>query len=337
MLKTFKRPFYLIMLPLLITASIISIFYTLRAFQFDSDITNRVSINKPKVHLVLISQELDNPYWRQIEHGAKIAAEKNNVILEYVGPVQANMAEQIKLIEMAMASKIDGILTQGLNDQGFTPIINKAMDMGIPVITIDSDVPESKRISYVGTDNYAAGFMAGRALIKDSQGIANVGIITGSFDAVNQRERVRGFQDAVKKEKGIQVVDMKESNIDRIQSAAAAYSLINEHPELDTFFGTSALDGLGIVQMLNDAKNSFDSAVERDQKIRIIGFDDLPETVELIDKGIIDATIIQQPYQMGMESVELMLDYISGQKIVTVYNTDVHVMRKSNLQQGGKR
>lgn len=233
---------------------------------------------------------------------------------------------------MAVASKIDGILTQGLNDEEFAPAIDKAIEMGIPVITIDSDSPGSNRIAYVGTDNYAAGFQAGKALIELSRGEANVGIVTGSLKAANLKERVRGFMDAVKRESNIRILDMQDSNISRIQSAAVAYAMMNEHPKLDTFFGTSALDALGIAQMLEDAKKN---DAEPLRKPRIIGFDDLPETIELVDKGVIDATVVQQPYQMGTVGVELMLDYLKGNRIVTVYNTDARVLRKSDLPEDG--
>lgn len=326
------RPFYLIMLPLLLVAASASVFYAFKAFHFEVNESNQVSMNKSGIHLVLISQELDNPYWHQIEHGARIAAEKHDVTIEYIGPIQASVEEQLKLIEMAVASRIDGILTQGLIGGEFEVIVKKAKEMNVPVITIDSDAPHSDRIAYVGTDNYAAGYLAGKALIKDTGGHANVGVITGSFTASNQKERVLGFMDAVKKEDGIRILDIKESNIDRIQSAAAAYSILAEHGELDTFLGTSALDGLGIAQMLKEARSSMDPVLGVEQNIQIIGFDDLPETMELIEKGNISATIIQKPYQIGMVGVELMLEHINNHQIVTVYNTDAQVVRVPDLQ-----
>jgi ribose transport system substrate-binding protein len=333
------RPFYLVMLPLLLAAASASVFYALKAFHYELNEHNQVSMDKSGIHLVLVSQELDNPYWRQIEHGARISAEKLGVTIEYIGPIQASVDEQLKLIEMAVASKIDGILTQGLIGEEFEAIVNKAKEMDVPVITIDSDAPHSARIAYVGTDNYAAGYMAGKALIKDTGGHANVGVITGSFTASNQKERVLGFMEAVKQEDGIRIVDIKESNIDRIQSAAAAYSILGEHGELDTFLGTSALDGLGIAQMLKEARSSLDPVLGAERNIRIIGFDDLPETMELIEKGNISATVIQKPYQIGMMGVELMLEHINDHQIVTVYNTDVRVIRMADLPnyRGGQR
>ncbi|MCM3785005.1 sugar-binding protein [Neobacillus mesonae] len=329
MFKPWMRPHYILITVLLLLTVYISLFHFMKALNYEPNMSSIPHSHDSRIHLVLISQELDNPYWRLIEHGARSAAEQNKATLEYIGPVEASVSEQIRLIEMAVASKIDGILTQGLDDEQFISIVSQAMDMGIPVITIDSDAPDSRRLAYVGTDNYAAGFMAGKALIQDTGGSANVGIVTGSFHAANLKERVQGFLDAVKREDGIRILDMKESNIDRIGSASAAYTMAKEHEGLDTFFGTSALDAMGIAQMLSDLEQ--DPHAREDTNIRVFGFDDLPETIELIDQGVVNATIVQKPYQMGAEGVELMLDYLDGKRIVSVYNTDARVIRKEDL------
>ncbi|SFS81581.1 sugar-binding protein [Paenibacillus sp. 453mf] len=329
MLKSWLRPHYILIALLLLLTVSISLTHFMKALHYESGMSSITHSHNPEIHLVLISQELDNPYWRLIEHGARSAAEKNHATLEYIGPVEASVSEQIRLIEMAVAAKIDGILTQGLDEEQFVSIVDQAIELGIPVITIDSDAPDSRRLAYVGTDNYAAGFMAGKALIQDTGGNANVGIVTGSFHAANLKERVRGFLDAVKREDGIRILDMKESNIDRIGSASAAYTMSREHEALDTFVGTSALDAMGIAQMLND--RSQDSHASEHKDIRVFGFDDLPETIELIDKGIVSASIVQKPYQMGAEGVELMLDYLGGKRIVSVYNTDARIIRKEDL------
>lgn len=329
MLNSWLRPHYILIALLLLLTVSISLTHFMKALHYESGMSSITHSHNPEIHLVLISQELDNPYWRLIEHGARSAAEQNHATLEYIGPVEASVSEQIRLIEMAVAAKIDGILTQGLDEEQFVSIVDQAIELGIPVITIDSDAPDSRRLAYVGTDNYAAGFMAGKALIQDTGGNANVGIVTGSFHAANLKERVRGFLDAVKREDGIRILDMKESNIDRIGSASAAYTMSREHEALDTFVGTSALDAMGIAQMLND--RSQDSHASEHKDIRVFGFDDLPETIELIDKGIVSASIVQKPYQMGAEGVELMLDYLGGKRIVSVYNTDARIIRKEDL------
>lgn len=179
-----------------------------------------------------------------MEQGAKAAAKETGVYLEYAGPRQANIDEHIHILEKAAASKVDGIMTQGLTEKEFTPVINHIVEKNIPVVTIDTDAPTSKRTAYIGTDNYYAGFIAGRALEEDMHGKANVAIITGSFTASNQQLRVQGFKDAVKEEKGIHIVAVEESHITRVQAAEKAYNILKNIRKSMHFTGQARLTPL---------------------------------------------------------------------------------------------
>lgn len=244
------------------------------------------------------------------------------VLLEYVGPKQANIDVHLKTIEMAAVSKVDGIMTQGLDDQ-FTPLINRVIEQGIPVVTVDTDTENSKRFAYIGTDNYYSGYLAGKALIADTKGHANVAIITGSFYKNHQQERVKGFKDAVKSEKGIHIIDIQESEISRVRAAEKAYQILQNHPNVNAFFGTSALDGVGIAQVVEQYK--------KPGQIYIISFDTLPETLEYIRKGTIQATVVQEPYEMGYGAVKLMIDLINGKKVPSIVHTDTRILRAKDL------
>ncbi|WP_223594392.1 sugar-binding protein [Neobacillus bataviensis] len=278
---------------------------------------------KFQYHLVLVPEELDNEYWRLVERGAKAAAKEYGVLLEYAGPKQANIEDHVKTIEMSAASKVDGIMTQGLSDEQFTPLINRVVAKGIPVITVDTDAANSKRLAYIGTDNYYSGFLAGKALIADTKGKANVAIITGSFYANHMQQRVKGFQDAVKGEKGIHIVTIEESEISRVKAAEKANQILQDYPEVNAFFGTSALDGIEIAHVVEKYKMQ--------NKIYIIGFDTLPETLDYIRKGTIKATVVQEPYQMGYEAVRMMINLIKGIKVPPIVHTNTRIMRITDL------
>ncbi|CAH2715832.1 HTH-type transcriptional repressor PurR [Neobacillus rhizosphaerae] len=280
-------------------------------------------IEKYNYHFMLVPEELDNEYWRLVEKGARAAAKDYHIMLEYVGPKQANIEDHLKTIEMSAASKVDGIMTQGLSDEQFTPLINRVVEKGIPVITVDTDAANSKRIAYIGTDNYYSGFLAGKALIADTKGQANVAIITGSFIKNHQIQRVKGFRDAVMAEKGIQIVDVEESEISRVKAAEKAYKILQDHPEVNAFFGTSALDGIGIAQVVEKYK--------KQDQVYIVGFDTLPETINYMRKGTIKATVVQEPFEMGYKAVKMMIDLIEGQKVPPIVHTDTRILRVGDL------
>ncbi len=281
------------------------------------------AVKKYNYHFVLVAEELDNEYWRLVDEGARAAAKKYDVLLEYAGPKQANLEDHLKTIEMSAAAKVDGIMTQGLSDDQFSPLINKVVAKGIPVITVDTDTANSRRQAYIGTDNYYSGFLAGKALIKDTKGNANVAIITGSFTKNHQIQRVRGFKDAVQFEKGIHIIALEESEISRVIAAEKANQIMQEHPEVNAFFGTSALDGIEIAHVVEKYK--------KQNQIYIIGFDTLPETVKYIRQGTIKATVVQEPYEMGYGAVEMMIHIIEGKRVDPIVHTNTRIARLEDL------
>jgi ribose transport system substrate-binding protein len=295
-------------------------FYGYKVVSHDFPSEDRV-VDMYKYHFVLVPEELDNDYWRLVEKGAQQAAKEYGVLLEYVGPKQANIDEHLKTIEMSMASKVDGILTQGLSDEQFTPLINRVVER-LPVITIDTDAANSNRMAYIGTDNYYSGFMAGKALIEDTKGQANVAIITGNFYANHQQQRVKGFQDAVKSEEGIKIITVEESGISRVRAAEKAYQILTDYPEVTAFYGTSALDAIGIAQVVEKRKPG---------TVYIMGFDTLPETLDYIAEGTIKATVVQEPYEMGYRAIQMMIDLIEGKKVPPVVHTNTRIIRAADL------
>ncbi len=303
-----------------------SVFYGYKVVTHDLPAEDNAAV-KYNYHFVLVPEELDNDYWRLVEKGAKKAAEEHGVLLEYAGPKQANIDEHLKTIEMSMASKVDGIITQGLSDEQFTPLINRVVEK-LPVITIDTDAANSKRMAYIGTDNYYSGFLAGKTLIEDTNGQANVAIITGNFYANHQQQRVQGFRDAVESEEGISIITVEESEISRVRAAEKAYQILSDYPEVNAFYGTSALDAIGIAQVVDKLREP--------NQVYIIGFDSLPETLKYIKNGTIKATVVQEPFEMGYRSVIMMIDLIKGKKVPPVIHTNTRVMREEDLPEISK-
>ena len=119
---------------------------------------------RPKI--VLISHVKTNPYWINIKEGAERAAKERGAVIEFLGPTTASTEEGLKLFDMATSAKVSGIITYVQEEGKYKSKINSAMEKGVPVVTIDSDEEDSKRIAYVGTDNILAGESAGAEMIK---------------------------------------------------------------------------------------------------------------------------------------------------------------------------
>jgi ABC-type sugar transport system, periplasmic component len=276
----------------------------------DLDIGQR--INAPRI--ALVAHVKDNPYWQVIKKGAEDAAKERGAILEYYGPEAPNVTENLKLIDMNIAARVDGLITYVQEEDKYQFFIDKAVNRKIPVITVDTDAKSSQRIGYVGTDNVDAGRKAGKVLYEEVGGRAKVGVIMGGLTTTNQVERLDGFKKYLALMSELEIVAVESSNDSELNAKIAADKMIKENPGLNSFYCTSALDGIGTAKAV--IENNLQG------KITIICFDDLPETLEYIKNGVIHATIVQKPYDMGYESVQRIMDKISGKEIEALGITD---------------
>lgn len=278
-----------------------------------------------RYHIVLIEQERYHPYWEMVEKGAAQAAEKYGMDIEFTGAVRNNMEEQLNLLEKAIAARADAIIVQGLNEEKFTPVIDKAVQRGIPVVTIDTDAPDSRRLAYVGTDNLAAGERLGRLVVQTTGGSGKLGVIIGSDQAASQLQRLDGLKRVVAEHPGLDIVAVRSSNISHMEAIQQAAEMLRQHPEIEVMVGTSATDALGVLQAAKSLQR---------ERLMIIGFDNQKETLAAIRKGEIAATVAQQPYLMGETAVRLLYEHFQGKPLQPEYYTEVKVLDRRNVREG---
>jgi len=251
--------------------------------------------------IILIAQELDTPYWKLLEQGARHQAEQYQYLLQYVGPIRYNAQEQQRLLQKAIASQPQGIIVQGLDIH--EDLIAEAQHKNIPVITVDIDAPNSSRIAYVGTDNNAAGVQLAQLVMQRIGLEAKVGIIIGSEEAENQLTRLQAFQAALTTSPLVQIVDKRSSNISRLQAGKMTVEMLEQQPDINVIVGLSGLDAVGIVDGLD--------ALQRDN-VLVFGFDNLSNTEVFIEQGRIAGSIVQQPYIIGKQAIETLYSYYNG-------------------------
>ncbi|MFL0251951.1 substrate-binding domain-containing protein [Clostridium neuense] len=285
-----------------------------------------VNIKQPRI--ALIAHVKDNPYWQIVKKGAEKAAKERGCILEYYGSSTANADEDLNLINMNIAAKVNGIITYVQEEQKYSSIIDKGIEKGIPVITIDTDARQSKRIAYVGTDNVEAGKKAGEVLWEKASEDPKIGVIMAGFDTTNQVQRLNGFKNYLSTKPGVDIVSVESSNSNELNAKLAAEKIIREHPEVNFLYCVSAVDGIGA------AKSVVENNLQN--KITIICFDDLPETLAFIRSSIIYASIVQRPYDMGYESINMIMDKISGKALKSINITKSIVVTQSNVDSYNK-
>jgi len=276
---------------------------------------------KPKI--ILICHVYSNPYWQYVKLGAEKAAKERNAVIDFEGPDAASVEEGIKFINLAYAARVSGIITYVQDEDRYKPIIDKVITGGIPIVTVDSDAEGSKRLAYVGTDNVAAGRIGAEEMIRQIGSIGNVGIIMGGKNVKNQIERVKGFTDYLKSQSKIIVSDIESSDSYLLEAELAAKKIVTNDSTIKALFCTSALDGQGAAKAL--------SSMGLTGKIKIVCFDDLPETLDYIRSGVIASTIVQKPYNMGYKAVNIIMDNMEGKPTMGVFLTDVLAVSSDNL------
>ena len=281
------------------------------------------SYRELKNKVVLISHVYSNPYWQDVKKGAEDAAEDKNIIVEFQGPDYASVEEGIRLIKMASASNVSGIITYVQDSSRYNSTINKIIEDNIPLITIDSDAEESKRLSYIGTDNVSAGKVAAKEMINQVGDTGDIGIILGGFEVKNQIERVNGFTSYIEDYSKLKITNVESSDSYLLQAELATKKILTDNVHIKALFCTSAQDGIGAAKAVK--------SMELDKEVKIVCFDALPETLDLIEEGTISATIAQNPYLMGQEAVNTIVNIIDGNKVRDIQFIDVTVINDKNI------
>ena len=283
-----------------------------------------------RLNFVLVPKSISNPYWFQVEEGMKAAGDSLGVKVELNGPVQAaDVIGQVNIMESLISKRVDGIAISPNDPDGVTEVINRAIDAGIPVLTFDSDAPNSKRLAYIGTNNYQAGREAGKQLIKYLGTEGEYAIMTGGLGALNLNERIRGFRDELKAHNvNIKEVNILACNDDPDKALIQIEDLTRSLPDLDAWFVTGCWP-------LVSPEGAFLNALNQRRDMVVIGFDTVKEELLLVKAGLVQALIGQRPYLMGKKCVELLYDIVAeGKKLdKEIYDTGVDIITKENVDQ----
>ena len=214
------------------------------------------------------------------------------------GPQQGTLQEQRRLLDEYRASGVDAISISPRESEPLTPVFDEMVKSGILVICMDSDAPNSKRLAYIGTNNYEAGKVAGEAAAKvfGDKGAKLIGFV-GDRGAENAKERIRGFEE-VAKEHQIRLADVREDDADPAKARRNAEDAITAFKDVNGFLGIWSYDAPQITQAV--------IAAGKQGKIKIVSFDAEPQTLVHLQKKEIEATVVQKPYLFGYFSVQLL-------------------------------
>lgn len=256
-----------------------------------------LGLTQEKVKIGVLGKSV-HPYWDVVRLGMEDAAKIIPVDATFFVPMTEDISKQIDTLESWIAMGFDGISFAPSDPDAVISVIEKAMSLGIPCITQDTDAPKTGRLLYMGTENYTAGKIAGKKMAEILGGKGEVAICTGSLTAMNSLERMRGFRDGVAGT-DIEIVEPVLCDYeDTAKSLELAETALLDRPDLAGFFGVYAFNG--------PAAGKAVKAAGKVGKVHIVCFDTTDEHLFMINDGIIDAAVGQRQYFMGYHSVTIL-------------------------------
>lgn len=271
-------------------------------------------------------------FWTIARRGTeKAQSELKNYNIEFYIPGEMSAAAQKKIIEDLLARKVAGIAISPVNPDNSTEILNQAASKAV-LFTHDADAPKSNRVMYIGTDNVDAGRRAGELMKKALPGGGKAMLFVGTMDAANARERSQGIKEALAGSK-IEIIDIRTDGGDQTKAKANVEDTLTKYPNIDLLVGLWAYN---TPQIYNAVK-----AAGKAGKVKIVGFDEDQQTLKGIAEGVIDGTVVQQPYEFGYQSMMKLAKYIEGDKSVVPANkldiVPTQVVDKSNVGDFAKK
>jgi ribose transport system substrate-binding protein len=293
------------------------------------------SAHDPAEKYILVASHIKIAYWQAAAQGLAHAAAEMKVKSEVQGPDEHDAQGEHDAFKRALAEKPSGILVSASDAAILTPDINAAIGQGIPVLTIDSDAPDSQRLFFVGTDNYNAGLIGGKLAAKLLNSKGNVVMYT--MNQPNLKDRLQGYQAAFADHTDIKITQTVDMNGNSDIAFDSAKKLVDSKAKVDAFICLEAISCTAVADVVNRAGLT--------GKVTVIAMDTDPATIDWINKGVISATIAQKPFTMAYYATKLLADIhqhpptpLAGDwaknvssPIPTFVDTGVFVVDKSNV------
>lgn len=250
----------------------------------------------------LLTQQ--HPFYIELANAMKSEAKKEHVALN-ISIANQDLNKQLSDVEDFITRKVDAIIISPVDSKGVQAAILKADKAGIPVITVDVAAEGVPVVAHVATDNYAGGVMAGKLMGQLLKGKGKVGII--DYPALQSVvARVDGFKEGLAATPEVKIVSV-QTGITRAEALTVAQNMLQAHPDMNGLFGFGDDAALAAVIAAKSARN---------ENIKIIGFDGMPEARQAVDTEKTFAAVIRQyPDRMGTKAIDVAVDHLNGKPV----------------------
>ena len=272
----------------------------------------------------LITKSNASPYWLAVKQGADAAAKAYGVTVNFEAPSSGtDLASQIAMVNNAVTAKVNGIVLAAQNPSALLDPVRSAMKAGIPVVTVDSGLSPDISDSFLATSNIAAASALAKYTADNLMGQnGQYAIIDFNHTASTGIQRPQGFEQGMKAFPNVTMDGVVQySNNDVATGISEADNMMTSYPNLKVIFGANDRSALGPAEAIANANS----------KVRIVGFDaDLGE-LKYVKSGVIEASILQSPYNMGYYGVVELIDLLQGTSVPHRVNTGFFLLTPKDL------
>ncbi|MDP8243067.1 MAG: sugar ABC transporter substrate-binding protein [Candidatus Hinthialibacter antarcticus] len=278
-----------------------------------------------------VMKTLNNPFFIRMEEGAKQAADELNIeLVVQAADREIDVERQMQIIENMIETKIDALCITPSGSREVVTAIAKANAANIPVLIVDTKVDEQTAkdmnvsyLTFIGSDNYQGGFLAGQYFGEKYQGKTELAILEGIPGHETHDSRLQGFLDGIKGFPQLKVVTSQPANTERDQGFNVFQNILQTYPEVKALFCTNDMMALGAVEAI--------SAAGKEGEIAVIGFDAVEEARKAIREGRMEGSIAQSPDEMGRVAVESAVKSLKGETIAEVLPVKIELITKENV------
>jgi ribose transport system substrate-binding protein len=269
-------------------------------------------------------------FWKIAAAGIRKYEKEAKVQVDLKMPPNGAVEEQNQLLENLSSQGYDAIAVSAIAPGDQVPVLDQIAAKS-QLITFDSDAPKSKRLLYIGTNNYEAGKALGAEIVKLLPNGGKMAVFVGTLSADNAAQRLKGIEDAIAGKK-IEIVDKREDNTDRAKARSNVEDIINAHSDLNLVAGLWSYNGPAIASAVE--------ALGKKGKVLAAVFDEEEGTLNAIKSGTVAVTVVQKPFQFGYLSSkwmhELATKGAAAKQAIpagSLIDTGVEVITKANVEE----
>ena len=265
---------------------------------------------------------LNNPFFVTLRDGAQSAADEAGAEL-IVSDAQNDTAQQQDDIQNFVTQQVNVILVNPVDSDAVVPAIEAANQANIPVIALDRGASGGELATTIASDNVQGGNLAGEELIR-LVGSGSVAQLEGTPGADPARDRGQGFQDAIDAQSAVEVVASQSANFDRAEGLNVAENILQANPDIAGIFAQNDEMALGAVQALGGSAGD---------DVKVVGFDAIEDALSAIQDGTMNATVAQQPAEIGSLGVENAISVINGESVEENIPVEVQLVTPENVSE----